>query len=433
MSEILEDILYFFSFQDSTINAVLAGTVLLGIASGLLGVLVVLNKKALIVDAIAHSILPGICIGFLLAGTKNPVLLLSGGILTGALSVWLVQWIPSITKIKNDAAIAISLSTLFAFGVIGLNIIQNTGNPNQSGLNDYLFGKAATIGKEDLFYFGIISILVCLLITLFYNTIKTYLFDRSFSNAIGLPSKTIAFMLNTFIIIITAIGIRTVGIVLMSAMIIAPAIAARFWSHKLHRNLILAGIFGGCSALIGVFISFLAPNMPTGPWIVCALASIAFTSIFFAPTGIIKSRINLLQNRKQILNDNILKTFYKSAKSKKDLQIGMSKEDILVKRSFNIAQLEKGLASLKRKNLLVFDGIRYHLTNKGITESRRIVRLHRLWELYLQEYMNLAPDHVHESAESIEHILTPDLERQLLKIMGKPLEDPHQKEIPYEE
>jgi manganese/zinc/iron transport system permease protein len=433
MTSFIEDIFYFFSFQDSTINAVLAGTVLLGIASGMLGVLVILNKKALIVDAIAHSVLPGICIGFLLAGTKNPIILLSGGILTGALSVWLVQWIPSLTIIKNDAAIAISLSTLFAFGVIGLNIIQNTGNPNQSGLNDYLFGKAATIGSGDLFYFGAISIAVCLLITLFYNTIKTYLFDSDFANSIGLPSKLITFLLNTFIIIITAIGIRTVGIVLMSAMIIAPAVASRYWSHKLSKNLVLAGIFGGFAALIGVFTSFLAPNMPTGPWVVCALASIAFTSIFFAPTGIIKSKINLMENRKKILNDNILKTFYKSAKSEKDIQKGMTKEDILIQRSFNHAQLEKGLKSLSKNNLIVFDGFRFHLTNKGLVASRRIVRLHRLWELYLQEYMNLPPDHVHESAESIEHILTPELEQQLLRIMGKPIEDPHQKEIPYEE
>lgn len=428
-----EDILYFFSFQDNTINFVLIGSILLGTTSGVLGVLVVLNKKALIVDAIAHSILPGVCIGFMIAGVKSPLYLLGGGVLTGAISVMLVQWIPSITVIKNDAAIAISLSTLFAFGVIGLNLIQNSGNPNQAGLNDYLFGKAATIVESDLYLFSTICIIILVAIIGLFNTFKSYLFDASFTYAKGFPNKLIAFIINTSVILITAIGIRTVGIVLMSAMIIAPAVAARYWSNNFAKNLWLAGIFGSISAVVGVLISYLSPNMPTGPWIVCALAFTALSSIFFSPKGIIKNQIKRAQNRKKILTDNILKAFYKSSNTEKKLEIGLSFEEILMQRSFAVQQLEKGLRYLQRQNLIVFDGYKYHLTTKGLKSSKRIVRLHRLWELYLQEYMNLPADHVHESAESIEHILTPELEAQLLRIMGKPSQDPHNKKIPYEE
>ena len=194
------DFIYFFSFQDANINNVLLGTIILGFTCGTAGVLVILSKKTLIVDAVSHSVLPGICIGFMFTGVKNPVYIISGGMIAGAVAVYLVDWISSISRIKKDASIAITLSVLFSAGVILLNIIQHSGNSNQSGLSDFLFGKAATIIRSDLYVFGVLCAIVFSVIPLFYQHFKIALFDEGFSRTIGFtnPHPSISSHLPSF-------------------------------------------------------------------------------------------------------------------------------------------------------------------------------------------------------------------------------------------
>lgn len=433
MPQILQDIFYFFSFQNSTINSVLFGTLLLGLSSGLIGILTVLNKKALIVDAVSHSLLPGICIGFLLSGTKNPIFLVSGGMVTGAISVLLVSWIPQVSKIKTDAAIAIVLSTLFALGVIGLNVIELSGSTNQAGINTFLFGKAVAIVKSDLYFFSAICLFTLIIIPLFYTQFKIYLFDEGFSKSIGIKKYLMQFILSFLIIIITAVGVQTVGVVLMAALLITPASTALFWTKKYKTAMILSGIIGALSALFGVLTSYILPNLPTGPTIVIFLSLVAFTSILFSPKGIVRNKILLRSNRTKILTDNVLKTVFKILENQNDFSLVLTKLQINQQRNFNKPQIIKALKVLTHKGYLLNDGFGYVLTNKGKLQAERIVRLHRLWELYLQVYMNLPADHVHDSAESIEHIITPELEHTLTKIMGNPSHDPHQQKIPYKE
>ena len=260
-----DDFTYFFSFQDANITNVFLGTLLLGFTCGIVGVLVVLNKKTLIVDAVSHSILPGICIGFMLSGVKNPVYLISGGMTTGALSVFLVDWVSKVSRIKKDAAIATILSVLFSLGVILLSIIQHSENSNQSGLSDFLFGKAATIIHSDLYVFGTMCAIVLVIIPLFYQHFKIALFDYGFAKTIGLNEKLIQSLISGLIVISTAIGIQTVGIILMSALIITPGSSAFFWTNNFKNSIIISGTFAAISSVLGVFISYLSPNMPTGP------------------------------------------------------------------------------------------------------------------------------------------------------------------------
>jgi manganese/zinc/iron transport system permease protein len=282
------DFFYFFSLKDTNINNVLLGTIMLGFTCGIVGVLVVLSKKALIVDAISHAVLPGICIGFMLSGVKNPIYLSVGGMLAGAIAVYLVDWISRTSRIKIDASIAISLSLLFSVGVILLSIIQHSGNINQSGLTDFLFGKAAAIIQSDLYVFGFIFIIVLLVLSVFYQHFKITLFDPNFAITIGISEKLTQGLISGLIIICTAVGIQTVGVVLMSALLITPASSSFYWTSNFKNAILLSGLFATLSSIIGVFISFLSPDMPTGPWIILVLTFFALLSIFLSKIGLIR-------------------------------------------------------------------------------------------------------------------------------------------------
>lgn len=427
------DILYFFSFQDANITNVLLGTLILGFTCGIVGVLVVLSKKALIVDAVSHSILPGICIGFMLSGVKNPIYLISGGMAAGAVAVFLVDWFSRVSRIKKDAAIAITLSILFSAGVILLNIIQHSGNSNQSGLSDFLFGKAATIVESDLYVFAVMCAIVLAIIPVFYQHFKIALFDSGFAKTIGLNEKVIQGLISGLIIISTAIGIQTVGIILMSALIITPASSAFFWTNNFKKSIILSGSFAATSSILGVLVSYLSPDMPTGPWIIVILSIIAILSAFFSKKGLITKKLRAFRNERKMISDNVLKALYKLGERENQIEKGRTIKEILNNRAFANRDLTKGLKILKGNGLIIEAGGIWTLTEKGVTEAKRIIRSHRLWELYMEKFMQIQSDHVHESAETIEHIMTPELEAELLKVMGKPENDPHQQNIPYED
>lgn len=418
-----EEFFYFFSFTDANITKVLLGTVLLGLSAGIVGSLVVLSKKTLIVDAISHSMLPGICIGFLLSGVKNPLYLLLGGMSTAVLSVALIGAIKKRSKIKMDGAIAISLSFLFSVGVIALNLVQNSGNPNQSGLADFLFGKAASMLWDDLIYFVVLSCISFITIPLFFRQFKITLFDSVFAESIGINRFWIQTLISFLTIVTAAAGVQTVGIILMSAMIIAPAASSLFWTKNFGKSIVYSGLIGIFCATAGVFISYLAPQMPTGPWVVICLASVAFISVLFSPKGLLIKQLQQFNNQQRIGQENLLKTIYK-------LQEKSTSHSVELK-ALNLFNRKQFMLALRRKRLILRIGGNLTLTEKGIVEAERIIRIHRLWELYLQKYMDLPSNMVHDSAESIEHIITPELERSLEKLMGKPALDPHQQKIPY--
>ena len=197
--------------------------------------------------------------------------------------------------------------------------------------------------------------------------------------------------------------------------------------------MILSGVFAAISSVLGVFISYLSPNMPTGPWIIVMLSTIAILSSFFSKKGIVIKKIKSLKNSRKMVSDNVLKTVYKLGEKENQINRGQSIKQIKNFRPIAPTELKKGLRILKNKGLILETDLTWTLSKKGIIEAKRIIRIHRLWELYMEKFMQIQADHVHESAESIEHIMTPELEEELLQIMGKPKNDPHQQTIPYED
>ena len=424
----------FFTFSDPNVRMVTLGTVLLGVSAAIVGTFTFLRKRALVGDAIAHAILPGVCLAFIITGDKHPLYLLIGAVIAGWLSLLAMDYLSAQTKLSTDTAIGAVLSVFFGAGILLLTAIQHSGSGNQAGLDKFLFGKAASMTRQDVWVFSSVAAVLLGLVLAFFNAFKVVSFDPAYARSIGLPVRRLEFLLSTITVLAVATGIQSVGVVLMAALLITPAAAARFWTDRIQVMLILAAAFGLLSGFFGSWISYTAPAMPTGPWIVVLLSFIAIVSVVVAPERGIWARLRLQrENTRKILVENILKAFYSIGEPGQQFDGDITVADLLAQRSVDTRDLKNGLKRLQRRGLLQKKpGGRYQLTPAGITESRRVVRLHRLWELYLTERMNYEADHVHNTAEAIEHVITPEIEAALLKELDHPILDPHDSVIPYQ-
>lgn len=422
----------FFSFQNPNVRYVVFGSVLLSISSAVVGCFTFLKKKALLGDVISHSVLPGICISFLITGTKNPIALVIGAFVSGWLSILALDYIVKNSKIKEDTATGLSLSVFFGIGILLLTYIQHSGNSAQTGLDSFLFGKAAALVGTDLIAFAVIGIIILIVVYLFYKEFKLLAFDPAFAQAVGVPVKRMEVLLTSITVLAVVTGIQAVGVVLMAAMLITPAAAARFWTDRLSRMLLIASGFAMFSGVAGAYVSYASPSMPTGPWIVMILSFIAIFSFFIAPEkGIVMKLVKRKLIKRQLLEENLLKSFYKIGELNDDFEAPVQNEAIIEMRRFTPEQLNSGLKRLANQGFIKRENKKWILTPEGLQKGMRIVKLHRLWELYLTKYLQIAPDHVHEDAETIEHVITPEIEKRLEKLLEFPEADPHNTVIPY--
>ncbi|GAB2536557.1 metal ABC transporter permease [Rufibacter soli] len=421
----------FLSMQDANVRFVTFGSILLAASSAVVGCFTVLRKRALVGDAVAHAVLPGVCLAFMLTGQKNPIVLLIGSFITGWLSLVVIDVITTKSRIKEDTAIGLVLSVFFGIGVLFLTSIQHSGNENQSGLDKFLFGSAAALVGRDLYTFGAVAVLLLLSVILLYKEFKLISFDLAYARTIGLPVRRLELLLTTLTVLAVVVGIQSVGVVLMSAMLITPAAAARFWTDRLGIMVVIAATMSAFCGAAGAFVSFTAPAMPTGPWIVMLLSFLAIFSFVMAPKKGLLARY-LLQRRvrRQMMRENILKTLFLLGENTGNYQHSYSNQQIRDRRQLPLAKMQDGLKTLTAQDLVQKSAQGWALTEAGKKEAQRVVRLHRLWELYLTQYLHVASDHVHEDAESIEHVLTPELEKRLEELLDYPTADPHQTSIP---
>lgn len=268
---------------DYTVQTVLAGAVLLGIISGVLGAFAVLRGQSLMGDVLSHAALPGICLGFLLAGQRDLKSLLAGAFVSGALAAVTVLWLARTTRLRMDAALGIVLGLFFALGVVLLTHIQTTQGAGQAGLNSFLFGQAAAMLRSDLYLMGGVTGVALLLVVALWKEFKLVTFDSGFAATSGLPVLALELALTVMIALAIVVGLQMVGVVLMTAMIIAPAAAARQWATRLEGMVILSALFGVVAGVAGAMISTLGRGVATGPVIVLVASGIVLVSLLFAP------------------------------------------------------------------------------------------------------------------------------------------------------
>lgn len=286
---------------DGTLRVVALGAGVLGCVSGALGSYAVLRRQSLVGDAVSHAALPGIVLAFMLSGSKVPLVLMLGAAASGWLATLAVRSIVARSRVRYDAALALMLATFFGLGLLLLTHIQRTAGAAQAGLDRYLFGQAAALLWSDVItmtVLGAAAITACLLL---WKELKLVSFDADYGASLGLPMARLDTILTALLVVAIVIGLQTVGVILMSAMLVAPAAAARQWTSRLGPLMVIAGLIGGASGVTGAVLSSVVPRLPTGPTVVLVLTTIVVTSLLVAPArGLIWQRLQLRRHRQRL-------------------------------------------------------------------------------------------------------------------------------------
>ena len=396
-------------FTNPVLRAPTLGSMLMCFSSGLIGCLVFLQKRSLVGEALSHASYPGIVLSILFTALFFPfseqsasISILIGAFLSGLLGLLVIDQLEKSLKVSSDAALCFVLSLFFGIGVLIASGLQVSHALWFRQIQTYLFGQAATMVDSHIFLYGGLALLVLIAFILFFRFFEILHFDPQFAKTVGMPTRLIDGAIYFFLVLAIVVGMRSVGVVLMSGMLIAPAAAARQWTQTLSSFFTLSAFIGIVSAFFGNALSVWIPlwvkqpglSLPTGPMIVLVAASICFFSLLFAPKrGLITRILRIYRFEFRCKQENALKSLY-------------NREGISI--------------SFLQKHSMQFKGWLKEgkLTKKGIKEAEKLIRLHQLWEVYLI-YMGQGRDRVHESAEEMEHVLTEEIERHLHHLLDE--------------
>lgn len=414
-----------------TFLVVLAGTTLLGVVGGVVGCWAFLRRQSLLGDALAHAALPGVCLAFLVTHSKSPELLALGALATGLVGALAIGHLVRWSRLKQDAAMGIVLSVFFGFGILLLTRIQRMPLGNQSGLDHFLFGQAATLLPRDVVLIGVVGLAALATVALLFKELGVVAFDPSYAASIGFPVRRLEILLTALLVLVVVVGLKAVGVVLMVAALVTPAAAARQWTDRLALMLVLAGAIGGASGALGSWASASVARLPTGPVVVLASSLVLVISLLFAPRrGVVWARLRARGVAERIRLENLLKDLWHWGERREDWTRPVSLPRLMGGRGQKVSELARLASRSARAGLLDRSPEGIALTAEGLREAEGIVRKHRLWELYLTRRLELASDHVHRDAEAAEHALSDEAVELLWERLGHPTVDPHGRPIP---
>lgn len=365
---LLQDLLF-----DYTLRTVALGSAVLGVVSGSLGSFAVLRKQSLLGDAMSHAALPGIVIAFILTRSKFSFVLLLGALVAGWIATLTMTAIVRYTRVKQDSALGLVLSVFFGFGLLLLTYVQRIPDANQAGLNSYLFGQAAALLERDVIAMALLGSVALVLMFLFWKEFKLLSFDPDFGASIGFPMRTIDTLLTTTLVIAIVVGLQAVGVVLMSAMVVAPAAAARQWTNRLSVMVLLAALFGALAGVVGALISS-SVGLATGPTIVLVISAIVVLSLLLAPNrGLLWRWLNRRRNRRRLRTEAVLADLYTLANQHEDSSHAHEAAVIRTMRAGG-GGVDHTLRRLQERGLVRKEGeSRWALTPEGMREAQRAV------------------------------------------------------------
>lgn len=407
-------------FTDPVLRGPTIGSMLMCLSASLIGCLVFLQKRSLIGEALAHSAYPGVVLSVIFTAVLFPfsdagaaISILLGAFITGLLGLAAIHQLEKRVKMSSDAALCFVLSMFFGVGILFASRLQVTNPLWFRQIQVYLFGQAATMGDVHIFLYGTLSLFVVVALFFLFRYLEILNFDPSFAKTVGMPTRIIHSIVYFLLVLSIVVGMRSVGVILMSGMLIAPAAAARQWVRRLGPFFALAGLLGMGAGFLGNVLSVMIPKwvgqpnlpLPTGPMIVLSATAMALFSLFFAPQkGLVTRLVRIGSFQLRTASENVVKALYKGQEGPLRFWVRLN---------------------LHRKGW-VKEG---KLTKEGRRMGEKLIRLHRLWEVYLV-HMGQQAERVHHSAEEMEHILTSEIEEELAELLGDPKHDPHAQPIP---
>ncbi len=390
---------------------VLCGVSMLGAGAGMVGAFAVLRKRALTGDALSHAALPGVCIAFLILGERNLSAMLFGALVSGIVGVAIISALVRWTRVRDDAAIGIILSVFFGLGIVLLRIIQDMGEVgSKAGLQSFIFGKTTGITSGDVWTIFIASLLYVAAILILYKEFFAVSFDAGFAQSLGWPVYGIDLLLMSLVAAAVVIGLPTVGVIMVSALLIMPGATARFWTDRLSVMLVLSAIFGFVTGVIGTILSATFDRLPAGPIIVLTGSALfAISMLFGVRRGVLARILSQRRFERTWHERQLLRTMF----------------DLLEARQFQPQAIPQGEVAAERawsdrkaNNLIqaaAIDGLvqpisrgQIAFTPLGWQRAIEVTRGQRLWEAFLIAYPDQAGSIVNLASVSVaEHVPAP--------------------------
>jgi manganese/zinc/iron transport system permease protein len=409
--------------KDYNTRLVVLSTTLMGTACGVVGSYLLLRRRSLMGDALSHATLPGVAVAFLvlvaLGGDgKDLGWLLCGAAVTGLLGALLVTTLTRLPRIKEDTAMGIILSVFYGFGVVLLSLIQEMPRGSAAGLSSFIYGKTASLVLTDfviIFGIALVSLVICLAL---FKEFKALCFDEAFSASLGLPVTFLDRLLLTLVCAVTVSGLQAVGLILIIAFLIIPAAAARMWSARLEHMLLISAMMGAFSGWMGSTLSATLPRMPAGAVIVLVASGLFLFSLCFGINrGLLVRYLRHGRLKRRIERQHLLRAAYEILEARAG-STGRERfiawPELLARRSWSPGQLWRIARRASDADIVErLDSRGLSLSPEGLAAAARVTRNHRLWELYLIEFADIAPNHVDRDADSVEHVLGQRLTRQL--------------------
>ena len=420
--------------RDYNTRIVVLGTAGLGLAAGMIGTFMLLRKRALAGDALSHATLPGIAAAFMIMATAGgtgkwlPGLLL-GATVTGLMGMGAILFIRHFTKLKEDTALGIVLSVFFGVGIALMGLVSKMGTGSAAGLESFIYGKTASMVAADARLIGLTTLAVAAVCALLFKEFTLLCFDQEYTRSQGWPVTLLDFALMGMVTAVTVIGLQAVGLILVIALLIIPPAAARFWTEHLLKMLVISAVVGALSGMVGAATSALVPRMPAGAVIVAVASIIFVVSLFFGTRRGVLVRWNDRRTlNRRVGMQHLLRAMYELGEGDQRAKDGdpaggsptIPFRPLLHHRSWSGRLLRSLVRRAERQDLVVMlpgrAGVRF--TEDGWEDARRIVRNHRLWELYLITHADVAPSHVDRDADAIEHVLGAEMVRKLEGILA---------------
>jgi manganese/zinc/iron transport system permease protein len=414
--------------KDYNTRIVVFGVAVLGAGAGLIGGFTLLRKRALMGDALSHASLPGIALAFVIATKlgadgKSLTYLLTGATLSGLLGVAVILWIRNYTRLKEDAALGIVLSVFFGAGVAVLGVVQQMGEGHAAGLEGFIYGKTASMRMADVQLIVIASLIVIAVCLVLFKEFRLLCFDEGFAGSRGFRVVLLDVVLMSMVVLITIVGLQAVGLILMIALMVIPAAASRFWTDVMWRMMACSMLLGMVGCVLGATISAVFPKLPSGAMIVLVCSFFFFLSMLFGRSrGVLIRYFRRFRLNRRVERQHLLRAIYESLEPNQktkayDPSLSASIDELLPQRSWTPRRLLKAIHLAQNDEMVTLRGREAHLTRAGFVEAARLTRQHRMWEMYLIAYAEIAPSMVDRDADAIEHVLEPQIIDQLEELL----------------
>jgi len=421
--------------------------VLCSLSCALLGNFLVLRRLSMMGDAISHAVLPGLAVAFLLTGSRSGTGMLLGAVVAGLLTTVLTQWIHGFGRVDRGAAMGVVFTSLFAAGLI---LIVQVADSVDLDPNCVLYGAIELAPLDDTVFggfrvpravplLGFVLLVNVFVVVLFYKELKISSFDPALATTLGINANVMHYVLMVLVAVTAVASFEAIGSILVIAMLIVPAAAAHLWTERLGSMIVVSLVIGVASAVGGHVGAITVPGWlglgvedTTTSGMMAVVAGLLFgVTVLIAPRhGILSQVVRRAALDLRIVKEDVLGLLYRLDEMRvADRPAGVT--SILRQvRGAHPMMTRLALLGLRWRGKVTRDTHGYGLTSPGRDQAAGLIRVHRLWESFLVRDLALPPDHVHRTAENLEHVTSASVAQALDEQTGHPHMDPHGKVIP---